>query len=190
MTGPRPLPEATRQRLELLRRLLEDLENQGRHRVNSRELGRWVGAAPHTVRKDLAGSGPGNPGAAYEVSELRQRLDQLLPAPVPSRTALVGLGELGLALALSHSFLVGFDGRPNRLEQAELPFPLFPTTEIVSACLRMAIDTAFVAVPAIEVQRLAERLVQAGVRRLVNYSPAVLRVDRNRTEVWERGYSV
>ena len=122
MSGSRPLPEATRQRLELLKRILEELESLGRQRVNSRELGRWVGATPNTVRKDLAGSGPGTPGAAYEVADLLQRLAGLLSPSLPHRTALVGLGDLGLALAQGNvTFLVGFDGRPNRLNRPTSP---------------------------------------------------------------------
>jgi len=187
MTGPR-LPEATRRRLDVLRRLLEDLEGQGRQRVTSRELGRWIGATPDTIRKDLAGSGPGNPGAAYEVGDLRQRLELLLPSRV-YRTALVGLEDLGLALAEGpFSFVAGFEARTNRLEQVDLPFPLFPTTEIVPVCLRLNVEAAVLAVRAGEAQRMAERLVQAGLKRLVNYSRTVLRVDRHRVEVWERGY--
>jgi len=190
MTGGRPLPDATRRRLELMERILEDLEGQGRQRVTSRDLGRWLGATADTIRKDLAGTGPGNPGAAYEVADLRRRLE-LLSGPRDQRTVLVGLGSLGLALAEGpFSFVAGFDGRPNRLEQAELPFPLFPTTEIVPVCLRMVVEAAVLAVGATESQRMAERLVQAGVRRVVNYSPAVLRLDRHRIEVWERGYLV
>ncbi len=190
MTAGR-LPPATRQRLELLRLLLDDLESLGRDRVTSRDLGRWLGTTPDSVRKDLSGSGPGTPGAAYDVADLRRRLDELLDPPRTLRRALVGLGDLGLALAQGpQPFVVGFDGRTNRLEQADLPFPLFPTTEIVAVSLRMEIDVAVLAVGAQEVQRIAERFLQAGVRRLVNYSPAVLRVDRHKIEVWERGFPV
>ncbi len=177
----------TRHRLVLLRQILAGLEAQGWHRVTSRDLARWAGTTPDTIRKDLSGSGPGAPGAAYEVQELKQRLNQLCPVPPARKTVLVGLGELGLALAENWAFLAGFDGRPNRLETVELPFPLFPTTEIVPVCLRMGIETAVLALGPLEAQKVAERLIQGGVKELINYSPAVLRVDRNRVAVSEFG---
>jgi len=185
--------QLTRRRLVLLRRLLATLEAQGWTRVTSRELARWMGTTADTIRKDLSGSGPGVPGAAYEVAELSDRLDRMLPPPTLRRTVLAGLGELGLALAgrpgapSPWSFIAGFDGSTNRLETVDVPFPLHPTTQIVPVCLRLGVETAILALGAPEAQRVAERFVQAGVRRLINYSPAVLRVDRNRVEVDEFG---
>ena len=183
----------TRQRLELLRQVLSGLTTQGWTRVTSRDLARWVGTTPELIRKDLAGSGPGNPGAAYEVADLLERLDRVVvPAP-PRRTALAGLGTLGVALAGAPgapspwAFVAGFDGRTNRLETVDLPFPLFPTTEIVPVCARLGVEAAVLALEVTEAQRIAERFVQAGVRYLVNYSPVVLRVDRNRVDVRELG---
>jgi len=185
--------ELTRQRLALLRRLLAALEAQGWTRVTSRELARWMGTSADTIRKDLSGSGQGTPGAAYEVAELRGRLDRIVAPPLPSRTVLAGLGGLGLGLAgrpgepSPWTFVAGFDGSPNRLETVDLPFPLYPTTQIVPVCLRLGVETAVLALGAAEAQRVAERFIQAGVRRLVNYSPMFLRVDRNRIEVDEFG---
>ena len=185
--------DLTRKRLELLRRILGSLEGQGWTKVTSRELARWLGTTADTIRKDLSGSGPGTPGAAYEVAELRERLDRLIPPRPSQRTALAGLGDLGVALVPGSgttgpwTFVAGFDGRPNRLETVELPFPLHPTTEIIPVCLRLGIEAAVLAVGASEAQRLAERFIQAGVRHLFNYSPVALRVDRNRIEVEEFG---
>ena len=184
--------DLTRRRLALLRRILGGLEGQGWTRVTSRDLARWVGTTPELIRKDLSGSGKGTPGAAYEVAELRERLESLLPGTPSRKTALAGLGEFGLALAggpghvSPWAFTVGFDGRPNRLETVDLPFPLHPTTEIIPVCLRLGIEVAVLALGP-DAQRVAERFVQAGVRHLVNYSPTVLRVDRNKIEVEEFG---
>lgn len=189
-TVNRPLPDATRRRLTLLKHILRGLEAQGWERVTSRELGRWLGATPDTVRKDLAGTGPGSPGAAYEIADLRRRLEALIPDPTRKKTVLAGLGDLGLALAAEPGrwqFCAGFDGRTNRLETVEVPFPIHSTTEIIPVCLRLGVEAAVLAVGAAEAQKVAERFVQAGVRHLINYSPTVLRVDRNRTEVWEFG---
>lgn len=180
-------------RLVLLRQIVAGLEAQGWDRVTSRELARWLGTTPDTVRKDLSGSGPGTPGAAYEVAELSRRLEALVPPPVPRKTVLAGLGPQGLALVGepglpgTWTFIAGFDGRPNRLETVEVPFPIYSTLEIVPVCLRLGVEAAVLALGVAETQKVAERFVQAGVRSFVNYAPVALRVDRNRIEVWERG---
>ena len=70
--------DLTQHRLELLRRILASLPDQGWTRVTSRDLARWLGTTPDTVRKDLSGTPWGTPGAAYEVAELRERLDRVL----------------------------------------------------------------------------------------------------------------
>jgi len=184
--------DLTRRRLWLLRQVLRGLEAQGWARVTSRDLARWAGTTPDTIRKDLSGSGPGTPGAAYELADLLERIDKLIPPPPRRKTALAGLGDLGLALIQGNggpwSFIAGFDGRPNRLETVEVPFPVFPTTEIVPVCLRMGIEAAVLALNPLETQKVAERLIQGGVKHLVNYASVALRVDRNRVDVEEFGY--
>ena len=181
-------------RLVLLRLVLRGLDPLTWHRVTSRDLARWVGSTAESVRKDLASLGPSHPGAAYDVAELLERLDAALPIRAEPKTALAGLGELGLGLAAnpgsSWTFVAGFDGRPNRLETVEVPFPVFNTTEIVAVCLRVGLEAAVLALPAAEAQKVAERFVQGGVRHLINYSPAVLRVDRNKVDVQEFGGGV
>lgn len=185
--------ELSHRRLGLLRHLLAGLDAQGWNRVTSRELARWLGTTPDTVRKDLVGIGPGTPGAAYEVAELRRRLDAGIPPAPVRKTVLAGLGPLGLALVGEPgqpglwAFAAGFDGRTNRLETVEVPFPIHSTTEIVPVCLRLGAEAAVLALAPGETQKVAERFVQAGVRFFVNYSMVPLRVDRNRVEVWEFG---
>lgn len=183
--------DLSRRRLILMRQLVAQLELQGWDRVTSRDLGRWIGATSDTVRKDLAGTGSGVTGAAYDVGELKRRLEVLVPPPPPRKTALAGLGTLGLGLTgePGHpgrwTFAVGFDGRPNRLETVEVPFPIHSTTEIVPVCLRLGIEAAVLAVGPNETQKVAERFVQAGIRYLVNYSTVTVRVNRNLVQVLE-----
>jgi len=175
------------ERLGLLRRLVAGLPAAGRSTVTSRDLGRWLGVSAETVRKDLSGLGSPSPGAAYDAVDLAERLARRFSEPEePGVTVLVGLGPLGLALG-GWTFAAGFDGGINRLETVDVPYPVYPTTEIIPVCRRLGAQTAVLAVPAGDAQRLAERLVQAGLRRLVNYGPAALRVDRHRVEVSERG---
>lgn len=197
--GPSP---ATVERLELMAAILVDLATAHRDKVTSNDLARWLGTTAATVRKDIgwtlgppATKGPtGNlSGTAYPTAALAQRIDAYLhPGPrVPLKTGLAGLGDAGLAMAADlqrpggpYNLLAGFDSRANRLEQLEVKFPLWPTTDITAVSLRLGLEAAILMVPDADAQRVAERFVQGGVKRLVNYSSTVLRL--NRRQVWVR----
>ncbi|NNM68018.1 MAG: hypothetical protein HKM06_08420, partial [Spirochaetales bacterium] len=184
-----------RARLNLLYALLPELLQSGRFQATSRDLARWLGATPVTVRKDLSWLGTGTPGAAYDLGRLLSSLETFLEPRRALKTGLVGLGDEGLAVwsslkkcpAQRYEMIVGFESRLNRLEQLELPFSLHPTTEIIGVCLRRGVEAAFLCVEPDEAQRCAERLVQGGVRYLVNYSSKVLRVNRHQVSVRECG---
>lgn len=192
------LPAPVRERLLLLMGILGDLAQTGREKVTSRDLARWLGTTPATVRKDLTWIGPASSGAAYAVDLLLQRLKEVLEPKRPWKTAIAGLGDWGLALwgELQTSALglfeikAGYDSRTNRLETLSLPFPLFPTTEIVGSSLRLGLEAALIAVPAPEAQRTADRFIQGGVRFLINYSPTILRVNRHQIRVRECGLTL
>ncbi|MEI8093392.1 MAG: winged-helix domain-containing protein [Spirochaetales bacterium] len=210
---PRPSP-ATLERLALMAAMLADLAAAYRDKVTSNDLARWLGTTAATVRKDIGWTrggpsgvigrsayhpGEGPPagslgGTAYPVAELALRIQAYLhPEPrVPLKTGLAGLSDAGLAFASDlqrepegpYRLLAGFDSRANRLEQLEVTFPLWPTTDITAVSLKLGLEAAILMVPAGDAQRVAERFVQGGVRRLVNYSSAVLRL--NRRQVWVR----
>jgi redox-sensing transcriptional repressor len=197
--GPSP---ATVERLELMAAILADLVGQHRDSVTSNELARWLGTTSATVRKDIslcrspldAADAPRLGGSAYQPAELLHRLQgSLLPGPaVPLRTAVAGLGDWGLGVAAELARLpdgrfhlvAGFDSRANTLEQLEVEFPLWPTTEITAVSLRLGLELAVLSVPANESQKIAERFVLGGVRKIINYSATVLRL--NRRQVWVR----
>ena len=191
---------ATLERLGLMAAMATDLAAAHRDKVTSNDLARWLGTTAATVRKDLAWTLGERPyggaigGSAYHPAELALRINTYLhPGPrLPLKTGLAGLGDGGLAMAEDllrqpegpYRLLAGFDSRANRLEQLEVPFPTWPTTDITAVSLRLGLEAAILMVPAADAQRVAERFVQGGVKRLVNYSPAVLRL--NRRQVWVR----
>jgi len=192
------------ERLELMVAILGDLVSQNRDKVTSNELARWLGTTAASVRKDISlcraspvtGETP-RPhlgGSAYQTVELLRRLQGFLSPtpPAPLRTAVAGLGDWGLGIAAELSrepdakfqLVAGFDSRTNKLEQLEVTFPLWTTTEITAVSLRLGIELAVLAVPPHESQKVADRFVLGGVRRIINYSATVLRV--NRRQVWVR----
>lgn len=180
---PRPVLE----RLCRLYTLCGDWESAGRETFTSHEAARYLGASSATVRKDLSWVGWGFPGTAYRVAELRSRLAQSLGlgATKSLRACLVGLGALGLGLweSFRHrpggwEWAAGFDSRPNRLEQLDLGIPLYSSLEIPAVVRREGIELAVLAVNAEEAQKASERLALGGIRAIVNFSSAVIRVNK------------
>jgi len=182
--------------------MLGDLVALHRDTVTSNELARWLGTTAATVRKDLSwcpmrAGEAATGGSAYQPAELARRIDTYFhPTPrQPLRTAVAGLSDWGLTLTEElilrtdspYQLLAGFDSRANRLEQLEVNFPVWPTTDITRVSLRLGLEAAILLVPAMEAQKVAERFVQGGVKRIVNYASSVLRLNRRQVWLEERG---
>jgi len=179
------VPELRAERLSRMVLLLQDLIRSGKDQVTSSELGRYLGTSPSSVRKDLGAFTEGRTGSAYHTSLLLDRLKLGLNLEKDTRVCLVGLDLMGMALlnllglkGLGWKIVAGFDSRLNRLEQLDLDFPLYPTTEIAVVVARMEIQTALITSDPHEVQKLADRLILGGIRGIINFSSAILRQNR------------
>src|SRR4051794_41874476 len=97
---PRTIPEATVARLAVYLRVLTGLVDGGRSTVSSGELASAAGVNPAGLRKDLSHLGPcGVRGVGYEVRTLRDRIARVLGVERSRACVLVGIGNLGAALA-------------------------------------------------------------------------------------------
>jgi redox-sensing transcriptional repressor len=122
---PRTIPEATVARLAVYLRVLTPLADGGRITVSSGELAEAAGVNPAGLRKDLSHLGPcGVRGVGYEVGTLRDRIARVLGVERSRACVLVGIGNLGSALADYAGFgtrgfeFVGlFDAAPSRIGQ-------------------------------------------------------------------------
>ena len=122
---PRTIPEATVARLAVYLRVLTALADGGRSTVSSGELATAAGVNPAGLRKDLSHLGPcGVRGVGYEVRTLRDRISRVLGVERSRACVLVGIGNLGSALADYAGFgsrgfeFVGlFDASPARIGQ-------------------------------------------------------------------------
>ena len=122
---PRTIPEATVARLAVYLRVLSALADGGRSTVSSGELAAAAGVNPAGLRKDLSHLGPcGVRGVGYEVATLRDRISGVLGRGAVPGCVLVGIGNLGSALADYAGFgsrgfeFVGlFDASPARIGQ-------------------------------------------------------------------------
>ncbi len=182
------IPTPAVKRLSLYLRQLEAFHAADRKTVSSRELGAVLGLSDAQVRKDFAYFGQfGHPGIGYRVPELIQRVRRILGTDKTSHVLLVGAGNLGRALLAYRGFsqrgfdvVAVFDADEKKIGQTIdgpsrlVVWSLEKMPEVVKA---ENIRTGILAVPASAAQRVADAMMAAGVRGILNFAPIVLRVD-------------
>jgi len=182
------VPAPTVRRLSLYLRELEGFLSRSQVTVSSKRLGEVLGLTDAQVRKDLAHFGQfGRPGVGYHVESLIQRIRQILGTDKTWNVALVGAGNLGRALAAYRGFakkgfriVAAFDNDP-----AKIGAPLSPhdrgltvqrTEELPEAVQRLGIQLGILCVPAPAAQQVADDMIRAGIRGIVNFAPVSLNV--------------
>lgn len=185
------LPPRTKERLIILERLLERLiEQQEDKNITSKKLSALTGWSEDTIRRDIlhlnmkAGSKSG-----YSIVELKSAIDIALGISSSGQKhncCIVGLDKLGSALLENSIFenspftlVAGFDTNVNRIEMMKSSFPLFATLDLEIKIPAMKIEYAVLAVSDDRAQQIADRLVSAGIRGIVNYTNVILRLDKN-----------
>ena len=184
MTNPRPrtIPEATVARLAVYLRVLTGLAHGGRSTVSSGELASAAGVNPAGLRKDLSHLGPcGVRGVGYEVRTLRDRIARVLGVERNRACVLVGIGNLGAALADYAGFgsrgfeFVGlFDASPSRVGQRIGGSVVRPVEELEEVVAATQASIGVITTPAEVAQSICDRLAAAGVRSILNFAPVTL----------------
>lgn len=180
----KPIPEATVARLPVYLRVLQELANQDIQTVSSEQLAEAAGVNPPKVRKDLSYLGSyGTRGVGYDVEYLVYQISRELGLTKDWPVAIVGVGNLGQALAgykgfEARGFEVAalFDKDPERVGEEVGPFTVEHVDDLEASLSKKGIAIAIIATPAHAAQETAERLVAAGVRSILNFAPAVLTV--------------
>jgi redox-sensing transcriptional repressor len=176
------IPEATVSRLAVYLRVLGSLADGGRGTVSSGELASAAGVNPAGLRKDLSHLGPcGTRGVGYEVATLRDRIAAVLGMETAHACVLVGIGNLGAALAGYGGFgtrgfeFVGlFDASPARVGQRIGGLAVRPVTELEEVVAATGATIGVIATPAEVAQSVGDRLAAAGVRSILNFAPVTL----------------
>jgi len=179
---PRTIPEATVARLAVYLRVLGSLADAGRGTISSGELASAAGVNPAGLRKDLSHLGPcGTRGVGYEVRTLRDRIASVLGVERSRACVLVGIGNLGAALADYAGFgtrgfeFVGlFDAAPSRVGQRIGGQVVRAVGELESVVSATGASLGVLATPAEVAQSVCDRLVAAGVTSILNFAPVTL----------------
>jgi redox-sensing transcriptional repressor len=181
---PRRIPEATVARLPLYYRALVETAEHRIGTVSSERLAELAGVNAAKVRKDLSYLGSyGTRGVGYDVEFLLHQISRELGLTRDWPVAIVGIGNLGQALANYHGFgargfriaaLVDADAEKVGRDVDGLTIePIAALPELVS---KRQITIGMIATPAHVAQDVADQLVAAGVRSILNFAPAVVTV--------------
>ncbi len=165
-------------------RALSRLHQSGQVVTSSHELGRLLGISSAQIRKDLSHFGEfGKQGTGYQIELLVAELRRILQVTHEWDVALIGAGDLGRALANYNGFAdrgfhikVIFDSDPNRIGQTLAGIAVQDIRGLAGHVAEHDIRLAMLAVPASAAQAVADLLVKAGVRGILNYAPINLRV--------------
>ncbi|MDX2007446.1 MAG: redox-sensing transcriptional repressor Rex [Meiothermus sp.] len=179
------VPNAAISRLVTYLRILEDLEARGVSRTSSEQLAEEAQVTAFQVRKDLSYFGSyGTRGVGYTVQILRRELRQILGLNRKWGLAIVGMGRLGQAIAdypgLGELFeLRGlFDRDPSKFSMSFRGMSVEGMDGLPRAVAERRIEFGLLAVPADTAQVVANRLVESGIKGILNFAPAVLEVPK------------
>ncbi len=177
----------TVRRLSVYTRCLLQLEEDGVKTVSSQDLAERFNLNSAQVRKDLAYFGEfGVRGIGYYVSSLKAELQRILGLDREWPVALVGFGNLGSALFHYRGFgrqgfriAVIFDDDPAKVGREVDGVPIFSTRDLAREIQARRVQMAIVAVPAEAAQSVADQLVAAGIKAVLNFAPARIRLPRD-----------
>jgi redox-sensing transcriptional repressor len=178
----RSIPEATVARLAVYLRVLTELAEDGTVTVSSEELAAAAGVNSAKLRKDLSYLGSyGVRGVGYDVALLSERISLVLGLTGHHAVALVGIGNLGHALAgyggfASRGFRIAalIDSDPARVGERVNGMPVRHIDEMDEIVRSERVSIGVIATPAQAAQEVCDRLVGAGVTSILNFAPAVL----------------
>ncbi len=184
-------PDVVIRRLPLYARSLRYLLEEGIHSVSSQELGERINVTAAQIRKDLSYFGEfGKQGIGYDVEKLLNHIERILGLTHRWPVVLVGVGYLGQAIARYDGFhtqglqIVGlFDNDPAKVGQMVGEHPILDYGQLHAVIHQHHARLAIIAVPATHAQSVADLLIDAGVRAILNYAPIILQTP---DDVWVR----
>jgi len=178
------IPDIIVSRLPVYLRALRRMQSQNQQTTSSQELGEQVGISAAQIRKDLSQFGEfGKQGTGYNIVFLVSKLREILQVERVWDVVLVGMGDMGHALARYQGFsdrgfrvAMVFDNDPAKVGEQVGNFVIRDTNEMRKAIQESGIKVAMVCVPAAVAQTVTTQLVEAGVKAILNYAPISLNV--------------
>lgn len=181
------IPDIIIGRLPIYLRALQRLAEKGVGNTSSQELGEMIGISAAQIRKDISQFGEfGKQGTGYSIPFLIERLQSILKVNRVWDVIIVGMGDMGHALARYNGFVnrgyqvtMLFDNDPAKIGQKVNDLEILSLDTMVERVKQNRIKVAMLTVPASAAQEVAEQLVRAGVKAILNYAPIHLNVPKD-----------
>lgn len=178
------IPRTTASRLPIYLRTLSDLANKEVEIISSYDLAELVGGNPARLRKDLSYLGElGTRGVGYNISHLIYRINKSLGLTKRWSVAIVGMGRVGTALVHYPGFKISsfeiaalFDRNPRKVGKELGGLTIHHINDLTKEFSKVGgIDIGIITTPPSAAQEVADKLIEAGVKALMNFAPA--RID-------------
>jgi redox-sensing transcriptional repressor len=166
---------------------LKSLEKNCVDFVSSRDLAKAISATEYTVRKDISSLNiTGHTRKGYQVKLLKEELGHKLQLTQKRKACIVGLGRLGAALLDYENFqedgfqiVAGFDCSINRIERIHTHIDVFAVNQLETIVKERGIELGIITVPEQAAQEISDQLCRAGIKGILNFSPAKIIVPKN-----------
>jgi redox-sensing transcriptional repressor len=180
----KPIPLPTLNRLPTYHHYLKDVQEKGLISISCTLIGKDLKLDPTQVRKDLEATEiVGKPKVGYFVSELIGAIETFLGWNNANEAFLVGAGHLGSALLGYERFkstglniVAAFDADPSRVGTQVRGKEVLPLERLVDLAQRMSIHIGIITVPASAAQKVADLMVEGGIKAIWNFAPVHLRL--------------
>ncbi len=180
----RPIPDIVVGRLPQYLRSLQRMAIQGRQVTSSQELAERLGISAAQIRKDLSQFGEfGKQGTGYQIPFLIEQLRQILHVEHEWEVVVIGAGDIGSAVARYKGFLnrgfkveMIFDNDPEKIGTQVGPFTIKDAAQMSQEIQAAGIKVAMITTPAAAAQDVANQLIEAGIKAILNYAPISINV--------------
>lgn len=182
------IPKATAKRLPLYYRFLKSLSDAEVKRVSSLEISESLQIDSATIRRDFSHFGAlGRKGYGYSVSYLLNYFSEVLHQDKEKSVILIGAGHLGSALIRHNREGMNSHGKIEMAFDVHVPepkigdVPIYHIDDLEEKIAEKQIEVAILSVPNSEAKQLALRLVNAGIRGILNFTPSRLNLPEEVT---------
>lgn len=164
-------------------RALNRLRAIGLEKVFAHNLSDAAGVSAAVVRKDFSIlSIHGQKRGGYEITDLIEKLSAILGKGDPQNVIVIGCGRIGKALMHYSGFepdgirvVAGFDTDPVVYSDVSHPVPVYPLSRLEEVIEALEVKVAIITVPEASAADTAEKLIDAGIKGILNFSPITLR---------------
>jgi redox-sensing transcriptional repressor len=181
------LPDKTVERLSQYRRTLLIANSAGKHHVFSHELAAMLHITSVQVRRDIMLIGySGTLRQGYDVKELIEIIGKIIDSRDGQKVAVIGIGNLGRAIIgyfsgkrTKLSVVAGFDVNPDKIDRVYAGVSCYHFDRLTEIIKKENITIAVLTVPSEDAANVADLLVMAGIKGILNFTPKPINVPSN-----------